>query len=510
MIHSASAPSHNPDVTAIAALSSCTKRYPGVLALDKASFRVEPGEVRALLGKNGAGKSTLIRLLTGAEVPDSGAVSIGGVALSGSGSARAQDAFSRGVRVVYQELSLVPGMSIAENLFLGRWPRRAGVLDYAGMEQEARDAMRRLGLTMSPADLVAGLSPAERQLVEIARVLLGKPKLVILDEPTSSLAAAEAEKVMAAVKRIAAEGIAVIYISHRMNEIRQIARSATVMRDGRIIDTVDVAGADTREIVRLMLGSEAAQAARIEPKTREKIVLAVEDLTLPPKLDRISFALRQGEVLGIAGLLGAGRTELLQAIMGVRPFESGRISVDGADLRRPSYRAMLKRGFGYTPESRKEEGIVPLLGVDENTVATDFAAVSHRGILSARRIAEATRSVIGRLHVKTAATDTPIGTLSGGNQQKVVIGRWVHAGSRVLLLDEPTRGVDVEAKAQIYAIIRQLAAEGRSVIFVSSEIEELPLVCDRVLVLRDGRLTDEFLSPAIDQDAVMAACIAGH
>lgn len=510
MIHSASAPSHIPDVTAIAALSSCTKRYPGVLALDKASFRVEPGEVRALLGKNGAGKSTLIRLLTGAEVPDSGAVSIGGVALSGSGSARAQDAFSRGVRVVYQELSLVPGMSIAENLFLGRWPRRAGVLDYAGMEQEARDAMRRLGLTMSPADLVAGLSPAERQLVEIARVLLGKPKLVILDEPTSSLAAAEAEKVMAAVKRIAAEGIAVIYISHRMNEIRQIARSATVMRDGRIIDTVDVAGADTREIVRLMLGSEAAQAARIEPKTREKIVLAVEDLTLPPKLDRISFALRQGEVLGIAGLLGAGRTELLQAIMGVRPFESGRISVDGADLRRPSYRAMLERGFGYTPESRKEEGIVPLLGVDENTVATDFAAVSHRGILSARRIAEATRSVIGRLHVKTAATDTPIGTLSGGNQQKVVIGRWVHAGSRVLLLDEPTRGVDVEAKAQIYAIIRQLAAEGRSVIFVSSEIEELPLVCDRVLVLRDGRLTDEFLSPAIDQDAVMAACIAGH
>lgn len=510
MIHSASAPLHNPDVTAIAALSSCTKRYPGVLALDKASFRVEPGEVRALLGKNGAGKSTLIRLLTGAEVPDSGAVSIGGVALSGSGSARAQDAFSRGVRVVYQELSLVPGMSIAENLFLGRWPRRAGVLDYAGMEQEARDAMRRLGLTMSPADLVAGLSPAERQLVEIARVLLGKPKLVILDEPTSSLAAAEAEKVMAAVKRIAAEGIAVIYISHRMNEIRQIARSATVMRDGRIIDTVDVAGADTREIVRLMLGSEAAQAARIEPKTREKIVLAVEDLTLPPKLDRISFALRQGEVLGIAGLLGAGRTELLQAIMGVRPFESGRISVDGADLRRPSYRAMLERGFGYTPESRKEEGIVPLLGVDENTVATDFAAVSHRGILSARRIAEATRSVIGRLHVKTAATDTPIGTLSGGNQQKVVIGRWVHAGSRVLLLDEPTRGVDVEAKAQIYAIIRQLAAEGRSVIFVSSEIEELPLVCDRVLVLRDGRLTDEFLSPAIDQDAVMAACIAGH
>lgn len=510
MTQTASKPGIEPAMGAIAALEGCTKRYPGVLALDNATFRVAPGEVRALLGKNGAGKSTLIRLLTGAEVPDSGTVTIAGAALVQNGSARAQEAFSRGVRVVYQELSLVPGMSIAENLFLGRWPRQAGILDYTGMEAEARVAMQRLGLDMAPSDPVAGLSPAERQLVEIARVLLGKPKLVILDEPTSSLAAAEAEKVMTAVQRIAADGIAVIYISHRMNEIRQTARSATMMRDGRIIDTVDVAGADTREIVRLMLGSEAAQSAALETKAREKVILEVADLALAPKLNSISFRLREGEVLGIAGLLGAGRTELLQAIMGVRPFERGRIAVDGKAVGRPGYRAMLKRGFGYTPESRKEEGIVPLLGVDENTVVTDFAAVSRRGVLSARRIAEATRKVIARLHVKTASTETPIGTLSGGNQQKVVIGRWVHADSRILLLDEPTRGVDVEAKAQIYAIIRQLAAEGRSVIFVSSEIEELPLVCDRVLVLREGRLQEEFTSPNIDQDAVMAACIAGH
>ncbi|WP_411036551.1 sugar ABC transporter ATP-binding protein [Shinella sp. BYT-45] len=510
MIYSASKPRSEAGAGAIAALEGCTKRYPGVLALDDATFRVAPGEVRALLGKNGAGKSTLIRMLTGAEVPDSGTVTIDGVALSQGGSARAQEAFDRGVRVVYQELSLVPGMSITENLFLGRWPRRAGILDYDAMEAEARVAMQRLGLEMPPSDLVAGLSPAERQLVEIARVLLGKPKLVILDEPTSSLAAAEAEKVMAAVKRIAEDGIAVIYISHRMNEIRQIARSATIMRDGRIIDTVDVAGADTREIVRLMLGSEAAQSAVFETQARDKVVLEVSDLAFAPKLNSVSFQLRQGEVLGIAGLLGAGRTELLQAIMGVRPFDGGRIAVDGISVGRPRYRAMLERGFGYTPESRKEEGIVPLLGVDENMVATDFAAVSHHGILSARHIAQATRNVIARLHVKTADTGTPIGTLSGGNQQKVVIGRWIHAGSRVLLLDEPTRGVDVEAKAQIYAIIRQLAAEGRSVIFVSSEIEELPLVCDRVLVLREGRLLEEFTSPNIDQDAVMAACIAGH
>jgi simple sugar transport system ATP-binding protein len=494
----------------LVSIQGCTRQYPGVLALDNATFEVAAGEVRALLGKNGAGKSTLIRLLTGAEIPDRGTVAVDGEELRHTGSSRAQDAFDKGVRVVYQELSLVPGMTLAENLFLGRWPRKAGIIQYSDMEAEASEAMSRLGLDRAPNALVAALSPAERQLLEIARVLLGKPKLVILDEPTSSLAAAEADKVIAAVKRIASEGIAVIYVSHRMNEIRQIAHSATIMRDGRIIDTVDVKGADTREIVRLMLGSEASQAAALENRSQEKTVLEVRELTLAPKLTAVSFALRAGEVLGIAGLLGSGRTELLQAIMGVRRPDKGSVLVDGKAVQPGQYKRMISSGFGYTPESRKEEGIVPLLGVDENTLATNFASVSKRGILSSKLMADATRKVIERLHIKTARTDTPIGTLSGGNQQKVVIGRWVYANSRVLLLDEPTRGVDVEAKAQIYAIIRQLAAEGRSIVFVSSEIEELPLVCDRVLVLRDGALHEEFKSPNIDQDALMAACIAGH
>jgi len=494
----------------VASIRGCTKRYPGVLALENADFEVAAGEVRALLGKNGAGKSTLIRMLTGAEMPDSGTVTIGGEALAQTGSSRAAEAFAKGVRVVYQELSLVPGMSLAENLFLGRWPRKGGVIQYEAMEAEAAEAMGRLGLDLPPDRLVMGLSPAERQLLEIARVLVGRPRLVILDEPTSSLAAAEAEKVMTAVTRIASEGIAVIYVSHRMNEIRRISHYATIMRDGRIIDTVDVKGADTREIVRLMLGSESEQVAPLQTAAREKTVLEVNELALAPKLASISFRLREGEVLGIAGLLGSGRTELLQSIMGVRALDSGTISVDANPIGAPNYKQMVSRGFGYTPESRKEEGIVPLLGVDENTLLTDFSAVSNLGVLSKSRMSEATRRIVDRLHVKTAETDTPIGTLSGGNQQKVVIGRWVHADSRVLLLDEPTRGVDVEAKAQIYAIIRQLAAEGRSIIFVSSEIEELPLVCDRVVVLRDGRLQEEFTSPNIDQDAVMAACINDH
>jgi sugar transport system ATP-binding protein len=498
------------DMTPVASIQGCTRRYPGVLALDNATFEVAPGEVRALLGKNGAGKSTLIRMLTGAEIPDSGRVLLDGSELTHNGSGRAQEAFEKGVRVVYQELSLVPGMTLAENLFLGRWPRKRRVIQYRTMEAEAAQAMKLLGLDLAPDGLVAGLSPAEQQLLEIARAMLGRPKLIILDEPTSSLAAAEAEKVMAAVTRVAAQGIAVIYVSHRMNEIRQIAHSATIMRDGKIIDTVDVKGADTREIVRLMLGSEASQAAALEDRSQAEVVLEVRNLGLAPKLASVSFALRKGEVLGVAGLLGSGRTELLQAIMGVRRPDAGDVLVDGSPVRHADYKRMLRNGFGYTPESRKEEGIVPLLGVDENTLSTNFAGVSSNGILSSRRMAEATRKIVDRLHVKTARTDTPIGTLSGGNQQKVVIGRWVYAGSRVLLLDEPTRGVDVEAKAQIYAIIRQLAEEGRSIIFVSSEIEELPLVCDRVLVLRDGALQEEFRSPNIDQDSLMAACITGH
>lgn len=492
----------------VAQLKGCSKQYPGVIALADADFEMRAGEVRAMLGKNGAGKSTMIRLLTGAETPDTGVVTIGGEPLSGSGSARAADAFGRGVRVVYQELSLVMDLSIAENLFLGRWPRKAGVIQHKEMAAAANAALDRLGVDLAPDRLVATLSPAERQLVEIARVLIGNPRLVILDEPTSSLAEAEARKVLAAVKRIAADGISVIYVSHRMNEIRQIADTVTIMRDGRIIETVPVKGADTTQIVRLMLGADLAEQTRIQPGTRGKAVLDVHDLSLEPKLDKVSFTLHQGEVLGIAGLLGSGRTELLQTIMGIRRASAGTIHVDGKFVARVSYRGMLARGFGFTPESRKEDGIVPMLGVDENIVSTDFGSVSTGGILSASRIAEATRRVIERLQVKSARTDTPIGTLSGGNQQKIVIGRWVHAGSRVLLLDEPTRGVDVEAKAQIYRIIRELAASGCAIIFVSSEVEELPLVCDRVLVLRDRHVAEEMTAPNIDPDRLMAACIA--
>ena len=491
----------------IAVVRGDRKRYPGVLARDGVDFDIAPGEVRALLGKNGAGKSTLIRILTGAAAPDAGEVSIGGHRLAGTGPQRTIEAGRLGVRAVYQELSLVPGMSIVENLFLGRWPRRAGILDHDAMDRLAREALAQLGLALDPARRVETLSPAQRQLVEIARALLGEPRIVILDEPTSSLAAAEVESLFGAVRRLAAAGIAVIYVSHRMAEIREIASSATVMRDGRVVDTVAVAGASTADIVRMMLGHEAGEERLVARSDAGPVVLEVEGLVCRPKLAGVDLSLRRGEVLGIAGLLGSGRTELLHAIAGLAPIEAGTVTLNGRDLAGQSYARRVRAGLGFTPESRKEDGIVPLLGVDENIVAADFGKVTRLGVVSRRRMQAAAAEVIARIGIKTARAGTPIGTLSGGNQQKAVIGRWIHAGSQILLFDEPTRGVDVEAKAQIYRIVRQLAGAGKSIVFVSSEVEELPNVCDRVLVLKGGRFVEAFAAPDIRTEALMAACL---
>ena len=496
-------------VQSIASVSGAVKRYAGVLALDRVDFAVQPGEVRALLGKNGAGKSTLIRMLTGAETPDDGSVRLDGRPLDQVGENRTRQAAALGVRPVYQELSLVHDMSIAENMFLGVWPRRMGVLDHREMTRLTATALADLGLNIDPDTSVASLSPAERQLVEIARAMMGEPKLVILDEPTSSLAAAEVDQVFAAIRRVQARGAALIYVSHRMNEIREIADRATVMRDGRVVQTLDIAAADTREIVRMMLGHDEKKDEMVVPHPAGPNALSVRNLCYVGKLEDVSFDLRQGEVLGIAGLLGSGRTELLRIIAGLERADRGTITLESVDVTGESWLDMLKRGIGMTPESRKDDGIVPLLGIDENVVMTDWDPVSSYGILSARRIAAATQDIVERMSVRAARTTSPIGTLSGGNQQKIVIGRWVYAGSRLLPLDEPTRGVDVEAKSQIYAIIRKLAATGKSIIFVSSEIEELPKVCDRVLVLRDGRIVETFTAPDIDTDSLMTASIAG-
>ncbi|WP_413733454.1 sugar ABC transporter ATP-binding protein [Sodalis sp. RH21] len=493
----------------VASIRGGYKQYPGVVALEDVDFTLRRGEIRALLGKNGAGKSTLIRMLTGSERLDRGKVTLGGAALSGGDAQLTRRAAELGVRAVYQELSLVDGLSVAENLYLGEWPRRGGMLDAKAMIRQAEHCLGHLGVDIDPLIPVSLLSPAQQQLVEIARVMKGHPQLVILDEPTSSLASSEVELVIAAVKSMAEVGIAVIYVSHRMNEIRRLASSATIMRDGRVAGNVDLADTTTGQIVALMLGHGDHQDRFVTEPRGGGPVLRVSRLGVAPKLRDINFTLHRGEVLGIAGLLGSGRTELLKALAGLEPPDQGTIEIDGTVINRPDYTRMLQAGVGYTPENRKEAGIMPLLGVDENTVMTNRHRISRWGILQWPKVRHFTREIMDRMRIKAADTTTLIGTLSGGNQQKVVIGRWVYAESRILLLDEPTRGVDVEAKNQIYQIVRQLAAEGKSIIFVSSEVEELPLVCDRVLLLQQGTLTKTLISP-IKMDELMAEILASH
>jgi sugar transport system ATP-binding protein len=490
-------------------IDSVTKHYVGVAALTDASLEIAAGEVRALLGRNGAGKSTLIRVLSGVEDADSGTVTVAGARLGPGGVRRSGEL---GIETVHQELSLVPQLSVAENLFVGAWPTSTGRVDHARMRREAEAVFSRLGLDIDPDALVGTLSLAAQQLVEICRAVRRDPRLLILDEPTSALAATEVEIVLDAVRRIAADGVAVIYVSHRLDEIRKVATTATVLRDGQVIGTRDVRTTRTEELVRMMVGA----AYRSDTPPPERAVdrsatplLSVRGLAIPPKVSDVSFDLYAGEVLGIAGLMGSGRTELLRAIAGFQPFARGTVDVDGTTIDPVRPATMKKLGIGLTPEDRKHEAIVPLLGVGENMVLADYRAVRGGAGISRSRIRSAAQALVARLAIATAATTTPIVNLSGGNQQKAVIGRWLHAGARILLLDEPTRGVDVEAKGGIYRLARELADAGNAVVFVSGELEELPLVCDRVLTLRGGGVTAELVGAEVTVDAILSAAMAG-
>ncbi|GAA2435087.1 sugar ABC transporter ATP-binding protein [Actinomadura vinacea] len=502
-----------PSSPPLVRVTDVTRHYPGVRALTGANLEIGAGEVRAFLGRNGAGKSTLIRVLSGVERPDAGTVEIDGVPLDGGGVRRAGEL---GVRTVHQELSLVPGMTAAENLFLGGWPRTGGGrVDHAAMRRAAREIFDRLGLAISPDAQVGTLPLAEQQLVEICRAVRRDPRLLILDEPTSALAAAEVETVLDAVRRIAESGVAVIYVSHRLDEIRRIARTATVMRDGEVVGTVDLAATSTDEAVAMMLGAAYEAAVRPRPRTVDRTgtpLLSVSGLRVPPKVVDVSFDLHPGEILGLAGLMGSGRTEILRALAGFTPIGAGTVRVDGAEVPRVTAAGMKRRGVGLTPEDRKREAIVPLLGVGENMVMSDYRAVSTgtsvAPAVTPAKVGRAARGLIERLSIATASSRSPIATLSGGNQQKAVIGRWLHAGSRILLLDEPTRGVDVEAKEGIYRLVRELADRGNAVLFVSGELEELPLVCDRVIAVRGGTVAAEFTGADVTVDAVLSAAMA--
>ena len=483
-----------------------SKTYPGVRALRSVDLALRPGEVHVLLGENGAGKSTLVKIMSGAVQPDEGQISIDGLECT---LASPHDAQGAGISTVYQELSLVPDLTIAQNIFLGRETVAgpAKLLRRNEMERQAREKLQLLGVDVDPTTPVRELSIAMRQVVEIIRALARDAKVLILDEPTSSLSQQETEELFARIDQIRCDGVAICYISHRLEEIERIGDRVTVMRDGAVVASDLPATTPLAELVRLMVGRSIE--SEFPPRSGElgDPLLEVEHLTVPGCVTDVSVTVRAGEVLGIFGLVGAGRTELLRAIFGLEKASSGTTAVNGHQVQIRSPRQAIRRGLALVPEERHAQGLVLGMSVRENICLSTLDECSRLGALSKDRTAQMADAQIERLRVKAPDRDVRVAALSGGNQQKVVIARALAAGSRILLLDEPTRGVDVGAKVEIYELINKLASEGKAVVVVSSELPEILGLSDRIVVMRQGRVSLVLDRDDADQETLLQAAL---
>lgn len=481
------------------------KRFGATRALRGVSLEVAAGEVLALIGENGAGKSTLMKVLSGAYLPDAGAIELDGRPFTPDNPLHARRA---GIEMIYQELTLAPHLSIEENILLGGEPAVLGWLNRRRRRDLARQALEELHHQDLPLDAPAGTcSVAVQQVVEIARALVRQPRVLILDEPTSSLTQRDADNLFGVVRRLRERGVAVIYISHFLEECRAICDRYTVLRDGESVGSGVMAEADLAQIIRLMVGREVREIYPRIPHALGGPVLQVRELAGRTKPVSVSFQVRAGEIFGIAGLVGAGRTETLRALFGLDEAVRGTIEVLGQPSRSRSPQRSLAAGLGLVSEDRKEEGLLLGRSLADNLTLTRLGPVSRLGFVSDRRQQEATREWMTKLEVKARGPDQAVGDLSGGNQQKIAVGRLLHHRARVLLLDEPTRGIDVGSKAQIYRLMGELAAEGRAVIFVSSYLPELLGVCDTVGVMCRGSLVEVRSANRWNEHDIMAAAV---
>ena len=477
---------------ALLEMRNITKEFPGVKALDGVSLTVRPGTVHALMGENGAGKSTLMKCLFGIYAKNAGTIVLDGKEVDFKSS---KEALENGVAMVHQELNQALTRSVMDNLWLGRYPKVAGLMvSESVMRKRTREIFEELDVHVDPKAIMSTLPVSQRQMVEIAKAVSYNAKIIVFDEPTSSLTEAEVEHLFRIINMLRDRGCGIIYISHKMEEIFRIADDITVMRDGALIKTMRAAETNVDEVIRLMVGRELTD--RFPPKqgTIGKEILVVKDLNdLGHHIHDISFDLHEGEVLGIAGLLGAGRTELLETLFGARTRESGTVTLKGKEIRNKSTAEAIKNGFALCTEERRFNGIFPDLGLDFNTAIAGIGNYTNKvGWLSTKKMTEDTQKMIDAMHTKTPSTKTKIRHLSGGNQQKVILGRWLLLNPDVFLLDDPTRGIDVGAKYEIYQLIFDLAKQNKGVIICSSEMPELLGICDRVLVLSSGHLTGEY------------------
>jgi ribose transport system ATP-binding protein len=471
-------------------VSGITKRFPGTVALDGVDFRITVGEVHGLVGENGAGKSTLVNIMNGSLQPDGGRIMVKGREVRITSPHVAHEL---GISMVHQELKLFPNLTVAENVLFGRQAYRGGFLRWGRMQDRAAAIIDRLAVSFGPRSVVGQLGTAQQQQVEIAKALAQNCEVLILDEPTASLTMDETSVLFSVIRSLAKDGISVVYISHRLEEVFAICDRITVLRDGKKIDTRPVRATTQDEVVRMMIGERKIRAARVEADVdaAREAVLYVENLSIRGKLTDVSFRLHKGEILGLAGLVGSGRTELLQALAGAARMDGGRVSVHGRALSARSPRDSIQAGIALMPEDRKRQGLILGMSVKHNIAFASLRRFFRLGFLRAGYEESVAQSLIGELAIKVDSSSKPVVLLSGGNQQKVVFAKWLFANTDILLLDEPTRGIDVGAKEEVFKIIQRLAAEGKSVIFVSSELEEVIRLSDRVLVLHGKTIVKE-------------------
>ncbi len=483
------------------AVHNVVKTFPGVRAVDGVSFKIEPGEVHALIGENGAGKSTLMHLVAGVYSPDSGTIELDGQSMIGRNEQATAEA---GIAMVFQERSLVGALSVAENIYAGRQPsNRFGMIKRKPMLDGAQRILSDLEVDIDPRTTVNQLSPGQQQMVEIAKGLSHELKLIILDEPTSSLTIGEARHLFRVIRRLAAQGISVVYVSHRMAEIFEISDRVTVLKDGRVTGVRNTKDATHKELVSLMVGRELS----FEPDPRRAANDAGYALELKnivaDRVRDVTFSLRYGEIVCLAGLLGAGRTETCEAIFGVRPIRAGSLKVEDRELSPKSPYDSMVAGISMLPEDRKDGGLFMDFTIETNMVAANLDAYTHSGLLSKAAMRQVSQDYVDRLRIATPSIDREVRNLSGGNQQKVLLAKWLARNPRILIVDEPTRGVDVGSKADIYRILRDLAASGMALLVVSSDLPEVLALAHRIVVMSEGRVAGVLDAASASEVAIL-------
>jgi rhamnose transport system ATP-binding protein len=487
-------------------MSGVQKRFGGAVALQGTNLSIRAGEIHALLGENGAGKSTMLKILAGVHVNDGGTIKLGGKDFR-TGSP--QDSIEQGIAVIYQEPSLFLDLTLAENVFIGRQPKKGRIIDWKFAQNEAKRLFKELGVDLDPKRQARGLSIADQQVVEIAKALSMNANIILMDEPTAALSATEVERLMTVMKSLKAANKAVIFVSHRLDEVFAISDFITVMRDGATVSENLVEKTDLQKVIKEMVGRELTE---MFPKTENKIgsvVLEVNDLTNPAYFRNISFNVKMGEIVALAGLVGAGRSEVARAIFGVDKYETGSVKINGKALPAGSPVAAMKEKIALVPEDRRQQGLFMVAGVNRNISIESFTNLVDRGLINFKRERELTNTWKEKLSIKFSNQNDPVERLSGGNQQKTVLAKWLATDPDLLIVDEPTRGIDVATKAEVHRLINQAASEGKAVLMISSELPEVLGMADRIIVMREGRQVAELSRKEATQEKVIAAATTG-